>query len=156
MESRSRARPASKTIAHLVALVSRCRDEALRMERRFARDIDRIDPAHRASARNLLHYLALRRRDLRPIQAELAALGLSSLGRSEANTLAGLNAVLGALLRLAGPAIGPADPRRASTKPPVTFLSGPLRLERHARQLLGPRPTHRNTHIMVTMPSEAA
>jgi pyruvate kinase len=126
------------------------------MERRFARDIARIDPAHRVSARNLLHYLALRRRDMRPIQAELAALGLSSLGRSEANTLAGLNAVLGALLRLAGTAVGPGDPRRATTRPPVTFQSGPLRLERHARQLLGPRPAHRATHIMVTMPSEAA
>jgi pyruvate kinase len=137
-------------------MVSRCRDEALRMERRFARDIALIDPVHRASARNLLHYLALRRRDMRPIQAELAALGLSSLGRSEANTLAGLNAVLGALLRLAGPAVGPSDPRRVMTKPPVTFLSGPLRLERHAKRLLGPRPAHRATHIMVTMPSEAA
>ena len=64
MRSPSRASPTSRTIAHLVAMVSRCRDEALRMERRFARDIALIDPVHRASARNLLHYLALRRRDM--------------------------------------------------------------------------------------------
>lgn len=126
------------------------------MERRFARHIARVDPAYQASARNLVHYLALRRRDVRPIQTQLVALGLSSLGRSEANTLAGLNAVSGALLGLAGPAVTPTDRRRVMTKPPVSFVSGPLRLERHTRRLLGPRPTHRATHIMVTMPSEAA
>jgi hypothetical protein len=36
---------------------------------------------YRDSARNLLHYLVLRRRDLRPLQYRLAPLGLSSLGR---------------------------------------------------------------------------
>ncbi|HXN32918.1 MAG TPA: pyruvate kinase, partial [Polyangiaceae bacterium] len=87
------------------------------------------------------------------MQTQLAALGLSSLGRCEANTLAGLNAVLDVLRRLAGPA--PAK-RPLLPKPPVDFVSGPLRLERHTRRLLGPRPAHRATHIMVTMPSEAA
>src|ERR1700735_5108720 len=125
MESSPRTISAPKAIGRLVAAVSRCRDEALQLERRFARDLARIDPRHRPSARNLLHYLALRQRDMRPLQTQLAALGLSSLGRSEANTLAGLNAVLGALLRLAGTAVGPADRRRIMTKPPVDFVSGP-------------------------------
>ena len=43
----------------------------------------RIHPNYQDSARNLLHYLALRRHDLRPLQLRLAALGLSSLGRAE-------------------------------------------------------------------------
>ena len=125
------------------------------MEKRFARDLARVDPAYRASARNLLHYLALRGRDIRPLQTQLATLGLSSLGRSEAHTLASLNAVLGALRRLAGPTAGRSI-ERVTANPPVNFVSGPLRLERHTRRLLGPRPPHRATHIMVTMPSEAA
>ncbi|MBA5876525.1 MAG: hypothetical protein GDA66_18550, partial [Nitrospira sp. CR1.2] len=40
---------------------------------------------YRWSARNLLQYLALRRRDLRPLQHRLACLGLSSLGRCESH-----------------------------------------------------------------------
>jgi pyruvate kinase len=153
------ARLASKPIAHLIAVVSECRDEALRMERRFERDIALVHPAYRPSARNLLHYLALRQRDIRPMQTQLAALGLSSLGRCEANTLAGLNAVLGVLTRLEGRTGAPAKrstKRSSTTRPPVDFVSGPLRLERHTRRLLGQRPPHRATHIMVTMPSEAA
>ena len=50
-----------------------------------------------ARARNLVHYLALRQHDLRPIQHELAARGLSSLGRAEAHVLATIDAVLGHL-----------------------------------------------------------
>jgi pyruvate kinase len=146
---------ASKTIAHLISVVSECRDDALRMERRFAREIAMVHPAHRESARNLLHYLALRQRDIRPLQTHLAALGLSSLGRCEPNVLAGLNAVLGVLMRLAGPTAAPAK-RPQMTKLSVDFVSGSLRLERHTRRLLGPRPARRATHIMVTMPSEAA
>jgi pyruvate kinase len=155
MNSQTAARLASKSIAHLIAVASECRDEALRMERRFARDIALVHPAYRRSARNLLHYLALRQRDIRPMQTQLAALGLSSLGRCEANTLAGLNAVLGVLTRLEGPTAAPAK-RPTMMRPPVDFVSGPLQLERHTRRLLGRRPPNRATHIMVTMPSEAA
>jgi pyruvate kinase len=155
MSSKMATRLASKAIANLIAVVSEFRDEALRMERRFARDIALVHPAHQGSARNLVHYLALRQRDIRPMQTQLAAMGLSSLGRCESNTLAGLNAVLGVLMRLGEPTPSPAK-RPVMTKPPVDFVSGPRRLERHTRRLLGPRPAHRATHIMVTMPSEAA
>jgi len=155
MSSPLATRWASKTIAHLIAVLSRFRDDCLRMEQRFARSIALVDPRYRKSARNLVHYLALRQHDIRPLQIQLASLGLSSLGRCEPNTLAGLNAVLGVLERLAG---ATAAPKTGSlmTKPPVDFVSGPVRLERHARRLLGPRPAHRATHIMVTMPPEAA
>jgi hypothetical protein len=42
--------------------------------------LDEVHSNYRESARNFLHYLALRRHDLRPLQLRLAALGLSSLG----------------------------------------------------------------------------
>ena len=41
--------------------------------------LDEVHSNYRESARNFLHYLALRRHDLRPLQLRLAALGLSSL-----------------------------------------------------------------------------
>lgn len=61
---------------------------------------ENIDPNYRESARNLLHYLALRRRDLRPLQQRLAALGLSSLGRAESHVLATVDAVLNVVEQL--------------------------------------------------------
>ena len=54
------------------------------------------------SAENLLHYLALRSHDLRPLQDELASLGLSSLGRAEPHVMATIDAVLHNLYRLSG------------------------------------------------------
>src|ERR1700683_769102 len=57
---------------------------------------------NQASAGNLLHYLALRRHDIRELQERLAALGLSSLGRTEAHTLGALRAVMDVLSRLNG------------------------------------------------------
>jgi pyruvate kinase len=62
--------------------------------------LDKVHPNYRESARNLLHYLALRRRDLRPLQLRLAAVGLSSLGRAESHVLATVDAVLAVLHRL--------------------------------------------------------
>src|SRR6188474_2306594 len=53
-----------------------------------------------ASARNLLHYLALRRHDLRGLQQQLEAVGLSTLEGAESRALENVDAVLGILQRL--------------------------------------------------------
>ena len=63
--------------------------------------VETVHANYRDSARNLLHYLALRRHDLRSLQLRLAVLGLSSLGRAESYVLPTLDAVLEALHRLA-------------------------------------------------------
>jgi hypothetical protein len=52
-----------------------------------------LHEAHRRSARNLAHYLALRRHDIRPLQSQLALLGLSSLGRTESHALTAVQTV---------------------------------------------------------------
>jgi pyruvate kinase len=103
------------------------------------------------SARNLLHYLALRRRDLRPLQLRLAALGLSSLGRAESHVLATVDAVLEVLHRLAGRGWPPPEPAQGH----VDFAAGRRLLVKHADALLGPATLERAVRIMVTMPSEA-
>jgi pyruvate kinase len=72
------------------------------LERQFGPDIANLPEAHRPSAKNLVHYLALRRHDLQPLQERLASFGLSSLGRSEAHIGANLDAVLRALCCMAG------------------------------------------------------
>lgn len=103
-------------------------------------------------ASNLAYYIALRRRDIRPLQTALTPLGLSSLGRSEGRVMANLDAVLATLGRVAG---YPAD--QLPKHPPLrAFQRGQRHLDRNAQAILGvPRP-HRRVRIMVTMPSEAA
>jgi len=105
---------------------------------------------HLQSARNLVHYSALRRFDLRKTQERLTALGISSLGRSEGHVLYNLDIVLAILYRLAGLP----QPRRAVEG--VTPSQGRLLLERNAARLLGPSRDERSDRIMVTMPENAA
>jgi pyruvate kinase len=109
-------------------------------------------PAYQQSARNLVHYLALRQRDIRELQDKLAALGLSSLGRTESHVLAGLDAVRKILSRLGD---RPCQPLGVCGEP-IRFVAGRELLRAHTEALLGPRPAERGVRIMVTMPSEAA
>jgi pyruvate kinase len=111
-----------------------------------------IHPENRASATNLLHYLALRRHDVRDLQERLAGLGLSSLGRTEAHVMSALQAVMDVLARLCGS--GWSAPRMDERV--CGREEGRRLLERNTNLLLGPDPERRNVRIMVTMPSEAA
>jgi pyruvate kinase len=112
--------------------------------------LDTLPPERQASARNLIHYLTLRRHDLRGLQSGLAAIGMSSLGRVEAHVLPTLDAVLRIL--------------EASTSPTTAldamsveeFQLGERILRQQTEQLLGPPSRDRSVRIMVTMPSEAA
>ena len=104
------------------------------------------------SAFNLAHYVALRRRDLRPLQEQLMSLGLSSLGRCEARVLPNLDAVIASLAAVAG-----ADASKPFARPrPAAFYRGSRLLERHTTAVFGPTPANRQVRIMVTLPSEAA
>lgn len=124
---------------------------AARLERRFARELAEVHPTFRDSARNLVHYLALRDRDVRVLQERLASLGLSSLGRTESHVMAALDAVLRVLRKLAG------EPTPPGAEPaPLTFAAGGELLADHTEAVLGKRPRERGAHIMVTMPGEAA
>ncbi len=101
---------------------------------------------------NLACYLALRRRDLRDIQAALAPLGLSSLGRSEPRVLANLNAVIATLADICRVPLEE-RPLRPSER---AFNRGSRMLDHNARRVLGVPPSERRVRIMVTMPTEAA
>lgn len=139
-------------LPQLTAAVMKLRDEALRLEQTHAAEIRKVDPGYQDSARNLLHYLALRQHDLRDLQRELAAAGVSSLGRSEAHVLASLTAVIEILYRAQG------VPVTASSDlcPPVDFTTGAALLGQRTHSLLGELGPGSSVRIMVTMPSEAA
>ncbi len=145
--------PAVEFSARTLAAVEALREQLLATEAEHRAAIDRAAPAARASACNLVHYVALRQHDLRDLQSELASVGLSSLGRSEAHVLASLDAVLWALSRMSG-----VDRRRgpSSNLAPVDFRVGRELLRRNTQEMFGARPEGRDVRIMVTMPSEAA
>jgi len=128
------------------------RKELAQQAGRKRTDWPELPPERQPSAENLLHYLALRSHDLRPLQDELTRLGLSSLGRAEPHVMASIDAVLHNLYLLGGtqpPALEDVDAQ-------VTFDAGARLLERNTIRLLGEDPKGRRTHIMVTMPAEAA
>jgi pyruvate kinase len=133
----------------VLADLERIRHACLSEEKAFASSIDDACVQSKESMRNLLHYLALRRHDLRELQPKLASMGLSSLGRTESSTLAGLDAVIAALEVLSGTVLG-CIPQNGD------FETGPARLRKNAEHLLGPVPKGRAVRIMVTMPTEAA
>ncbi len=136
----------------LVARLTEIRNDMLALEQKYLATLDVLPEAHQMSARNLVHYLALRRHDVRALQRELALLGLSSLGRMEAHVLCGLDSVLGLLHRLNGKEWQPGNGFKAIPKLP----EGEAALQTHTESLLGPAPNGRAVRIMVTMPSEAA
>lgn len=124
--------------------------DALSLEAASAATLEAIPVEHRESGRNLLHYLALRRHDIRQLQIELSHLGLSSLGRLEAHVMAGLSSVSATLSRLA--------PSRLPTSPPAApenFQDGDARLRNNALALFGPQQREYAVRVMVTLPSAA-
>jgi pyruvate kinase len=108
-----------------------------------------LAPNHWAGGRNLLHYVALRRHDIRELQKDLAKLGLSSLGRTESHVQGTIEAVLQLLTVLSGE-------NGFGHNCNSDCIEGKGFLEQNTEALLGPPPKDRKVRIMVTVPSEAA
>jgi len=136
-------------IERLAAELEKIRHRAIELESTYADQLAKVDPVYADGARNLVHYLALRESDLEDLQQQLAALGLSSLGRAERNVLGSITAVLRVLASLAG----------KSEKPDQGIEILDFRnpdADAHKRAILGDPPDDRDVSIMVTLPSEAA
>ncbi len=140
-----------KRLARIAETLRRLAREMLRFEASLFRRPLSVHPQHLRSARNLAHYLVLRRHDLRELQAELAAFGLSSLGRCEAHVLNTLQHVH----RMLCSAIT-CNSHLPAVEPPVHIGEGAALLARNTQSLLGPLHAHRTVGIMVTMSTDAA
>jgi pyruvate kinase len=107
--------------------------------------------AFRDSARNLACYLALRRIDLRPLQAALAPWGLSSLGGSESRVMPSLEAIIASLEAICQ-VDGPPAPRQRF----ADFVKGMHLLDQQTDAVFGPPAAGRKTRILVTLSARAA
>ncbi len=141
--------PPKTTLVKLIHQVEELLQQGQALEKTYAAQISKVHPAFTAGSKNLLHYLALRKQDIRALQRALSGLGLSSLGRAEGNVVANLTAVKNQLQLLlvhtsdSSPAVVPFLPALSSLKPNITAL-------------LGEPSPNREGRIMVTFSSDMA
>lgn len=137
-------------IGQIRALLQDVHDRAVALEAEYADDLARVHPEFGEGARNLIHYLEMRKSNTQGLRTALRRLGLYSLAHAERNVLGSIEAVLRAIDALRG--IGDPDP---------DVLAHAVRSENptaamHRSAMLGPSPDGRDVSIMVTLPSEAA
>lgn len=119
-------------------------------ERKNKAVLKAVDSNYKKSARNLIHYLALRRYDIRKIQKQLGNLGMSRLARAESHIMASLRNTRFFLNKLISHKAG------AITKSNLSIKSGNKLLAKHTKELLGYRSKGRRVRIMVTQPTDSA
>lgn len=141
-------------IKPLIAILTKIRQAMLDAEKKNQTLIASVQPHYRDSARNLLHYLALRTFDLRDVQWRLSSLGLSSLGHSERYSMVNLQNILFLLRLLNGDP--PAYSSGGDSPFNLNFPQSQRRLDSHTVDLFGPEQFPGHTRIMVTLPTEAA
>jgi pyruvate kinase len=142
MDEQSRSRRLESLRSRLGALRKAIDEE----EMKHGASIAAVLPLHRASAVNLAHYLGLRRQDVHKLQLELAAMGLSSLGRSEGHVRDTLRRIHAWLSSGHGAA---ADSEAGD---PLDWAAAERRLHANTQSLFGPRSPQRHVYIMVTAP----
>lgn len=138
-------------ISQLTRSVNRLLDDAVALENEHGDVISKVR-CDRSSAANLVHYLAVRRHDIRELQYELHVHGLSSLGRMEAYVVPTLLAVQAVLDRIAGK-LG-RQHRWGELR--QAFDHNRSLLGRNTDALFGPPREDRKVRIMATMLSECA
>lgn len=124
-------------------------DQLLKAEEEHEDKIQAVHPSFQKSARNLVHYRALRRIDITSLQSSLRTLGLSRMTAAESHILTSLRNCSYIL--------------KSIINQELTELDGILSIKKaekvirtHTKGLLGYRSKGRRVRIMVTLPSEAA
>lgn len=135
----------SNDLARLAEELLKLDSFMLKAEGDFSGLLEKVHPANQKNALNLLHYLVLRSHDIRDLQDELHAAGLSSMASSENHIRGQLLAILQRL--------------GTNTKKPDTVLSyeeAKLSLAQKSVGLFGKKDTEAVPYIMVTFDSDLA
>lgn len=138
------------TFDAMISQLDEVRETMERYERQHRQYLDAVHPNNRASAVNLVHFLALRNHDLRDLQTQLVEHGVAQLGDVRGHVAASLQAVRKVLFALAG------RRGRAAAEPALSIAEGREQLRVNTRALFGEKAGTADTRIMVTMPAEAA
>lgn len=134
--------------------VQQLRAALLQAENQSIEAIQQVHPNNRDSARNLIHYMALRSFDLRPLQEQLSELSISSFAHAEGYILHNLLGIEKLLTALHG---DPLLDENLLPRTPFTYTTSKRKLRENAVQLFGhDGKSQKRSWIMVTMPQEAA
>lgn len=117
-----------------------------KFEKKYSKQLSKVHPDNYLSALNLIHYIALRSEDIRPIQIRLGKLGLSRLGRSEKHVLGSILALRHTLRSQLGGKL------KSIPNAKISINKGKKLLSRNTKALLGRKRKGANTRIMVTLP----
>lgn len=140
-----------KAYTSLLRELTSLQQELIALEKESEKTLAKVDPRHLGSAANLVHYLGLRRKDVRSLQDKLTATGLSSLGRAESRVLRNLHAIIVLLQRALDKPVDPMPPMAADPSG-----TGSTLLEANTGNLLGKVQSQRHGRIMVTLPENSA
>ena len=137
-------------IRKMIEQVDQLTSHALEHEKKHEAQLKKIHPNFQLSARNLIHYRAIRTMDIRGLQKKLGNMGISRLGKAESHVLASLKAVKGILEGFIKEQPINIERNKLSIKKSKSLL------RTNAKNLLGYRSKGRRTRIMVTLPTDAA
>ncbi len=148
----SAKKQADKTVYDkLLSELDDLQQDLFKLEKSSEDVLNGVHPHHRDSAANLIHYLGLRRKDIRPLQHRLSHLGLSSLGRTESHVLPTLTAMTTLLRHVMGKSGHNVEKSLERDLP-----DGKAILEENTNRLLGKAPAERWVRVMVTLNGEDA
>jgi len=123
---------------------------AERLTLTYAEDLDKIHPAYKLSAQNLILYLAFRQLDFDNIKETLESFGISQLTKDERHIKSSIEAVLNNIRKILFPDYDFENITKEKFKEGYNFQ------KINTTSLLGPEIADRITRIMVTLPSDAA
>ncbi|WP_298363397.1 pyruvate kinase [uncultured Lutibacter sp.] len=122
----------------------------LEYELKYETQINNVHPNYAKSAKNLIHYLALRSFNVDEFQNKLSAIGLPNSGASDLSILHNLlnfKTIVNSLLKIEEP---------ITTKLFLTNTEAKKLLKNNSKVLFGPKKNNRKTSIMVTQPTIAS
>lgn len=109
----------------------------------------KVDPRYKKSAANLLHFIALSRKDTSLVQQDLEKLGICSLNTARDHVMGNLQAVLAVINKMQSSEFIPENDH-------LDLAQADQAKKNNTTALFGSYPRERDVHIMVTMPSDAS
>ena len=139
-----------KKLSQLLQQLEDIKQQATEFENKYSNELEKVHSSNLESAKNLIHYLALRNQDIREIQNTLWQLGISRLGKAESHVMASIISVQNILRGILN------ELPIESEKAEISFKRGRKILKANTTSLLGKKLKGSQVRIMVTLPTEAA
>ena len=138
------------TLHEIIEAIDSVIDKIFEFEHKYRSELDNVHPKYVHSARNLVHYLAMRTFDVNIVQEKLDDIGIPNSSGSQNNVLFGLlnlRTIINSLLKYETPN----DEENYLNNKEVKRI-----FDQNSKALFGNIKSKRKTAIMVTQPTHAA